>query len=63
MVLQKLVVYKMQTVNPIYDGTFWECSRMERGKKTLHLENLSHTSYNDETLHGYPLSKEEPKDI
>ena len=49
-------------VNPIQDGHFWGCSRME-GTKSSPLKNLSHISYNYETWHSYTLPKGDPKDI
>ena len=49
-------------VNPIQDGHFWGCSRMERTKSSP-LKNLSHISYNYETWHSYTLPKGDPKDI
>ena len=49
--------------NPVQDGRFWDYSRMGESQKGPSPKNLSHISYNDETLHSYTLPKEDPNKI
>ena len=48
-------------VNPIQNGHFWGCSRMEGAKRSPPSKILSHISCNDETWHNHTLPKEDKK--
>ena len=51
------------TVNPIQERTFRVGGFQGWGVQKCPALNLSHISYNDETLHSYTLAKEDPKNM